>query len=34
VSGNEVTGGEAAGPVARKVMEAYLKSSPPEETKC
>ena len=34
VSGNEVTGGEAAGPVARKVMEAYLKSSPPAETKC
>jgi peptidoglycan glycosyltransferase len=34
VSGNEVTGGQAAGPVARKVMEAYLKSSPPEETKC
>jgi peptidoglycan glycosyltransferase len=34
VSGNEVTGGEAAGPVARKVMEAYLKSSPQAETKC
>jgi peptidoglycan glycosyltransferase len=26
VSGNEVTGGEAAGPVAKKVMEAYLRS--------
>jgi peptidoglycan glycosyltransferase len=28
VSGNEVTGGEAAGPVAKAVIEAYLKSTP------
>ena len=28
VSGNEFTGGEAAGPVAKDVMEAYLKSTP------
>jgi peptidoglycan glycosyltransferase len=26
VAGNETTGGLAAGPVAKQVMEAYLKS--------
>jgi penicillin-binding protein A len=28
VQGNETTGGEAAAPVARAVMEAYLKAHP------